>query len=203
MEVGGWRLEFRLRYCGPLVAVADSTDEFRIIGIRSRRFHESPSIDIRLYCKAAGESRIACERTHVHAPRRIALGLVFQRRLQRLGGLIPLGLVIDLDHMTVGIAEAEGTSAAEIAVGPVDAEPQRAERRGAPLQRLRTGGAPGDAARGTAARTGPRPRLDRRGRSTRTGRRALGPWHRRGSGASLPQASGSRRVGFRQPFPLV
>ena len=55
-------------------------------------------------------------------------------------------LVIDFHAVAVGIAEAVGAAAAEIAVAPADAEARVFERLGATLQRLRAGRAPGDAA---------------------------------------------------------
>jgi hypothetical protein len=77
------------------------------------------------------------EPSHVDAARGIALRLVLQRRAKRVRGLIPFGLVIDLDDMPVGLVEAIGGSVAELAVAPADPGPGAFDRLHAPLKRLR------------------------------------------------------------------
>ena len=86
------------------------------------------------------------EPAHIAAARRKALRLVLQRWLLVGRRLVPLGLVVKLDHVAVRILAHEGLAVAEIAVGPADVEARALQRRGAPLQRLRRARAIGDMA---------------------------------------------------------
>jgi len=58
----------------------------------------------------------------VRPPRRKALGLVFQRRLQLRRRRVPLRLVIDLHLVAVGRVERIRAPVPELAVGPSRAE---------------------------------------------------------------------------------
>ena len=77
------------------------------------------------------------EAADVDAARRKALRLVFQRGLEFRRRLIPFGLVIELDDVTVRIAAAERRPMPHIAVGPADLEFGTLQRGDAALQRLR------------------------------------------------------------------
>src|SRR5215470_5022365 len=80
------------------------------------------------------------------APAWVGLGLVLQRGLQVSVRPEPLGLVVELEFVAVGIAEQVGRSDADIAVPPADAKPGRVDRGHPPLQCLLARGAqPGPA----------------------------------------------------------
>src|SRR5665213_2161515 len=59
---------------------------------------------------------------HVAATRGKTLRLVLQGWLEFRRRLIPLGVVIELDDMAVGILADEGLAMAEVAVSPADVE---------------------------------------------------------------------------------
>ena len=91
---------------------------------------------------------------HADAAAGIFLRKILQRRVQILRRDKFLLLVVDFHAVAVGIVEAVGTAAAEIAVAPADAEAGLFKRLGAALQRLRASGAPGNAADARIARGG-------------------------------------------------
>ena len=66
----------------------------------------------------------------------VALRLVPPRRPQVLGRHVALGLVVELEHVAVGIGEAVRGPVPEVAVDPARAEAGRLDRRHAPLERL-------------------------------------------------------------------
>ena len=88
------------------------------------------------------------EPAHIRAPRRIALGLVLQGRAQLSRSLIPLGLVIKLDHMTVGIVEAVRRPMTEFVAGPADSRARSLDRFHSALECLRTSRPKGGVAQG-------------------------------------------------------
>ncbi len=77
------------------------------------------------------------EPADVDAARGKPLRLVLQRGLQFRRWLIPLGLVIELDDMAIGVATAERRPLPHVAVNPADVEAGALQRRNAALQRLR------------------------------------------------------------------
>ena len=71
-----------------------------------------------------GQSVQVIQPANVHAARRKALRLIFQRRLQSGGGFIPLRFVIELDFVAVGILADKGRAVRQIAVGPAESKPE-------------------------------------------------------------------------------
>ena len=82
-----------------------------------------------------GEQVEVVEPPHRDAAAVIALGDVLQRRPFVLRRLVFARVVVELEDMAVGAAEAIGAAVAEIAVGPADAAAHRLDRRDAPLER--------------------------------------------------------------------
>ncbi len=77
-----------------------------------------------------GEAVEVVDPPHVHAARRIALGLVLQRGAAIGGRVVPLRLPVELEDMAVRVAEAPGRAVAEVAVDADDVAalgPQRGE----------------------------------------------------------------------------
>ena len=66
-----------------------------------------------------------------------ALRLVLQRRPQRLGRLIPLGLVVDLEQVAVRVAEPEGRAVAKLVLVPALRQAGRLECGDPAGERLR------------------------------------------------------------------
>ena len=60
------------------------------------------------------------EAAHVHAARREALRLVLQRRLLVGRGLVPFGVVVELNNVAIGVLADKGLAVTEVAVGPAD-----------------------------------------------------------------------------------
>ena len=77
------------------------------------------------------------ESPHVDAARGESHGLIFQRGPQFGRRFVPLGLIINLDLVAVGIVEGERRAVAEIAVGPTDIVARAFQRGDAALERLR------------------------------------------------------------------
>src|SRR5271165_2566619 len=84
-----------------------------------------------------GEAIEVVESAHVHATRRIALGLVLQGRTQVGRCLVPFGFVIQLDDMAVRVMEAIARSMPEFAFMPTDAGAGSFDRLDTALQGLR------------------------------------------------------------------
>ncbi|MGY3359700.1 hypothetical protein ACVWZK_006363 [Bradyrhizobium sp. GM0.4] len=76
------------------------------------------------------------EAADIDAARGKALRLVLQCGLQLGRRLIPFGLVVELDDVSIGIAAAEGRPLPHVAVDPADVEAGPFQRRDATLQRL-------------------------------------------------------------------
>ncbi|MBP2427324.1 hypothetical protein J2R87_004264 [Bradyrhizobium elkanii] len=73
----------------------------------------------------------------IDAARRKALRLVFQRGPQLGRRFVPLGLVIELDDMAVGIAAAECRPLPHVTIDPADIEARTLQRGNAAFERLR------------------------------------------------------------------
>jgi hypothetical protein len=71
----------------------------------------------------------------------VAAGHVLERRAQVLRRVVALALVVELEPVAVGVAEAIRQAAPAVAVGPALARPGRLDRGDAPLERLRAPGA--------------------------------------------------------------
>jgi hypothetical protein len=91
---------------------------------------------------------------HARAAAVIALGQVLKRRPLGARRLVAAGLVIELEHMLVGIHESVGGAMPEIAVGPAEAATERLDRLDALRQRLRAGAAIADMGRAGRPRGG-------------------------------------------------
>ena len=102
----------------------------------------SPQAEIVLEEQAVGldvhrEAIEVIEPADVDAARGKPLRLVLQRGLQFRRRLVPLGLVVELDDVAVGVAAAEGRPVPQVAVDPADVEAGSLQRGDAALQRLR------------------------------------------------------------------
>jgi hypothetical protein len=73
------------------------------------------------------------EPAYIHAAGRKALRLVLQRPSQRGRRLVPLRLIVELDHVPVRIAELVGRAVTELALMPADLEAGALKRPHAPL----------------------------------------------------------------------
>src|ERR1700683_1166639 len=83
-----------------------------------------------------GEEVEMIEPAHGNTARGISLRLVLERGLELRRRRIPLGLVVKLDHVAVGIAASIGRAVADIAVDPADMMRRILQRGDAPLKRL-------------------------------------------------------------------
>src|SRR5579872_564077 len=101
-----------------------------------------------------GEAVEVVDSADIDATRGKALRLVLQGRPQRVGGLVPLRLVIELQKMPIRIAELIGRAVAEFIVAPADAESGALQSGNAPRQSRRTAGAEGGMAKAGGFRAG-------------------------------------------------
>jgi hypothetical protein len=81
------------------------------------------------------------EPADIDAARRKALRLIFQRGFLVRRRLVPFGLVIEFDDVTVGIPAAERRPLPHVAIDPADLEAGAFQGGDAALQRLRAAGA--------------------------------------------------------------
>ena len=94
-----------------------------------------------------GEAVIVVEPSDIHPARGVALGLVAQRRPQRLRRLVPLRVVIQLHQMAIRVTEAEGAAMAKAARMLSDGHAIGAQRGHPAGQRGRAAGAPASMAK--------------------------------------------------------
>src|ERR1700751_4351532 len=91
---------------------------------------------------------------HIHAARREALRLVLERRALPGRGLVPSGVVVDLEAMSVRRLRAERPPMAEIALMPATAATALFERLNAAGERLRAARPEGDMTHAGLLRSG-------------------------------------------------
>jgi len=94
-----------------------------------------------------GEAVEVVEATYVDPTCREALRLIFKRRSQGWRRLVPLGLVVKLNQVPVGIVKLIGGPVSQFALVPSHPIAGARKRFDAPLQRLRAAGAEGHMAK--------------------------------------------------------